>query len=130
MAEEEPWGWSKPSSILVLHPAMMLVEYNGNPQTKKIITELADGFLAHRKKDASANPRQSIAIRFADDKEAPNNRGSVMPVFWAAWKWTGDAKYLEPFQRSGTESFGKHSGERARSIGAAADMGKRRSSRS
>ena len=50
MAEEEPWGWSKPSSILVLHPAMMLVDYNGNPQLKKIITELADGFLAHRQR--------------------------------------------------------------------------------
>src|SRR6185436_19947737 len=55
LAEDEPWGWSKPSSILAFHPAMMLVEYNGNPRMKQIITELADGFLAHRKKDANAN---------------------------------------------------------------------------
>ncbi|HEV7747150.1 MAG TPA: LamG-like jellyroll fold domain-containing protein [Pyrinomonadaceae bacterium] len=103
LAEEEPWGWSKPSSILAFHPAMMLVEYNGNPQMKHIITELADGFLAHRKKDA--NFRQSIAIRFADDKEAPNNRGSVLPIFWAAWKWTGDAKYLEPFKDQGPRAL-------------------------
>src|SRR5262249_44355647 len=92
--EEEPWGWSKPSSILVLHPAIMLAEYNGNPTIRKIITELADGFLAHRQ---NGRVRQNIAIRFSDDQEAPNNRGSVLPIFWAAWKWTGNAKYLEPF---------------------------------
>ncbi|HEV7474005.1 MAG TPA: LamG-like jellyroll fold domain-containing protein, partial [Pyrinomonadaceae bacterium] len=102
LAEEEPWGWSKPSSILVLHPALLLVDYNGNPQLKKLITELADGFLAHRKKE---NPRQAIAIRFSDDKEAPNNRGNILPVYWAAWKWTGDAKYLAPFQDQGPRAL-------------------------
>jgi len=105
MAEEEPWGWSKPSSILVLHPGIMLVDYNGNPRMKKIITELADGFLAHRHKDSGGAIRQSIAIRFSDDKEAPNNRGSVLPIFWAAWKWTGDSKYLEPFRDEGSRSL-------------------------
>ena len=105
MAEEEPWGWSKPSSILVLHPGIMLVDYNGNPRMKKIITELADGFLAHRQKDPSGTVRQSIASRFIDDKVAPNNRGSVLPVYWAAWKWTGDAKYLEPFRDEGSRSL-------------------------
>ena len=105
IAEEEPWGWSKPSSILVLHPAMMLVNYNGNPQLKSTITELADGFLAHRRPDAGSTPRQSIAIRFSDDKEAPNNRGNVLPVFWAAWKWTGDKKYLTPYQDLGPRAL-------------------------
>src|SRR5262249_12916939 len=81
IAEEETWGWSKPSSILVLHPAIMLAEYNGNPTIKKIVTELADGFLAHRQ---NGRVRQNIAIRFKDDQEAPNNRGSVLPIFWAA----------------------------------------------
>ena len=32
----------------MLHPAMLLADYNGNPQLRKFITELADGFLAHR----------------------------------------------------------------------------------
>jgi hypothetical protein len=103
MAEEEPWGWSKPSSILVLHPAMLLVEYNGSPELRKVIVELADGFLAHRQKDPTS--RQSFAIRFVDDKEAPNYRGNVLPVFWAAWKWTGDRKYLEPFQTLGPRAL-------------------------
>ena len=105
IAEDEPWGWSKPSSILVLHPAMMLVDYNGNPQLKKLITELADGFLAHRKPDVGGTFRQANAIRFSDDHEAPNNRGNVLPVFWAAWKWTGDPKYLAPFQDQGARAL-------------------------
>ena len=103
IAEEEPWGWSKPSSILVLHPAMLLVAYNGNPEMKKLIVELADGFLAHRKKESGGSFR--FAIRFSDDKEAPNNRGSVLPVFWAAWKFTGDSKYLAPFQDQGPRAL-------------------------
>jgi len=75
MATEEPWGWSKPSSILVLHPLIMLAEYNGNPAIKKIITELADGYLAHRQ---NGRVRLNIGIRFSDDQEAVNNRGSVL----------------------------------------------------
>jgi concanavalin A-like lectin/glucanase superfamily protein len=105
VAEEEPWGWAKPSGILVLHPGMMLVDYNGNPEIRKVITELADGFLAHRKKDVSGRAGLSMAIRFADDQEAPNTRGSVLPVLWAAWKWTGDAKYLEPFKDEGARAL-------------------------
>jgi Concanavalin A-like lectin/glucanases superfamily len=102
MATEEPWGWSKPSSTLVLHPGILLVNYNGNPTMKKVITELADGFLAHRQ---NGRVRTNIAIRFSDDQEAPNNRGSVLPIFWAAWKWTGDAKYLEPFRDLGPRAL-------------------------
>ncbi|HSQ23689.1 MAG TPA: LamG-like jellyroll fold domain-containing protein [Pyrinomonadaceae bacterium] len=105
MAEEEPWGYSKPSSILVLHPGIMLVEYNGNPQIKKIITELADGFLAHRKKDIGGRASLSMAIRFTDDQETPNNRGNVLPILWAAWKWTGNEKYLAPFRDEGARAL-------------------------
>jgi len=102
MATEEPWGWSKPSSILVLHPSIMLANYNGNPMIRKIITELADGFLAHR---LDGRVRQNIAIRYSDDQEAVNNRGSVLPVFWAAWKFSGDPKYLEPFRDLGPRAL-------------------------
>lgn len=105
VAEEEPWGYSKPSSILVFHPGIMLVDYNGNPQMKRIITELADGFLAHRKKDVGGRASLSMAIRFADDQEIANNRGSVLPILWSAWKWTGDEKYLAPFREEGARAL-------------------------
>src|SRR6185436_14171428 len=76
--------------------------YNGNPAIRKVITELADGFLAHRQ---DGHVRQNIAIRFVDDAEATNNRGSVLPVLWAAWKFSGDAKYLEPFRDLGPRAL-------------------------
>lgn len=105
MATEEPWGWSKPPSILAFHPALMLVEFNGNPLMKRIVTELADGFLAHRKRDERGRYRLSAAIRFADDYDMPWPRGSVLPIFWAAYRWTGDARYLLPFQDEGSRSL-------------------------
>ncbi|MGZ8843115.1 MAG: LamG-like jellyroll fold domain-containing protein, partial [Pyrinomonadaceae bacterium] len=105
IAEDEPWGWAKPSGILVFHPAMVLGDYNGNPEIKRVVKELADGFLAHRKKDVSGRAALSMAIRFADDQEAPNSRGSVLPILWAAWKWTGDPKYLEPFKDEGARAL-------------------------
>ena len=105
MATEEPWGWSKPSSVLVLHPALMLVRFNGSPLMKRVVTELADGFLAHRRKTEDGRYRLNAAIRFADDRDAPWLRGSVLPVFWAAWRWTGDAKYLQPFRDEGPRAL-------------------------
>ena len=33
---------------MVFHPALSLVLFNGTPETRKMILEIADGFLAHR----------------------------------------------------------------------------------
>jgi hypothetical protein len=98
MATEEPWGWSKPHSVLAFHPALLLVRYNGNPSMKKVIAELADGLLAHRKQGEDGRYRISGAIRFADDAEMPWTRGSYLPLLWGAYRLTGDTKYLQPFR--------------------------------
>ncbi|MBC7930449.1 MAG: LamG domain-containing protein, partial [Rubrivivax sp.] len=105
MAEEEPWGWSKPHSYLAFHPSALLVEYNGNPRMKKIITELADGLLAHRKKDASGKYTLNATVKFQTDEDKPPAQGRVWPIFWAAWRWTGDAKYLQPYRDEGPQSL-------------------------
>ena len=105
MATEEPWGWSKPHSILVFHPALMLVRYNGNPPMKRVVTELADGFLAHRKKGDDGRFRLNPAIRFDDDADAPWARGSILPFMWGAYRVTGDDKYLQPFRDEGPRSL-------------------------
>ena len=57
MAKDDPWGCAKAYSYLVLQPGQLLVDYNGNPAAKKILLELADGFLAHRKKMPMAATR-------------------------------------------------------------------------
>ena len=74
MATEGVWGWSKPSSYLVLHPAMSLVEFNGSPRVKKWLLELADGLLAHRRVDASGVASIGTTIEFATDKDVPGRR--------------------------------------------------------
>src|SRR5215207_785173 len=105
MATEEPWGWSKPHSILVFHPALMLVRYNGSPEMRRVVAELADGFLAHRKKGDDGRFRINGAIRFDDDADAPWARGSILPFLWGAYRVTGDAKYLQPFVDEGPRSL-------------------------
>ncbi len=110
LAEEEPWGTSKPYSYLVCQVPQLLVEYNGNPTAKKYLLELTDGLLAHRKPGVTATGNRTsgrrggseggslpTAIRFADDAERTATR-SMNPwhLFWGAWKWTGEQRYLAP----------------------------------
>ncbi len=49
MATGGVWGWSKEASYMDFHPALSLVLFNGMPETRKMILELADGILAHYK---------------------------------------------------------------------------------
>ncbi len=43
------------------------------------------------------------AIHFTDDKDYPWPRHYfAWPLFWTAWKWTGDRKYLDPIFDFGT----------------------------
>ena len=105
VATEEPWGWSKPHSILAFHPALLLVRYNGNPEMKKVIAELADGLLAHRRQAEGGGYRISGAIRFSDDAEMPWPRGSYLPFIWGAYRVTGDARYLQPFRDMGAAAL-------------------------
>ena len=55
MAQEGVWSWSYAASYLMVHPLLSLVEFNSNPRAKKLVIELLDGLLAHRKKDANGN---------------------------------------------------------------------------
>ena len=49
VVREGIWQWAKPYDNLILHPALLLVDCNGNPETMKLILEIADGYLAHGK---------------------------------------------------------------------------------
>ncbi|MES1166777.1 MAG: hypothetical protein ABUL68_02145, partial [Pseudomonadota bacterium] len=75
MATDEPWGYAKAYSYLVCQVPLLLVDYNGSPEPKKYLTELADGLLAHRKADENGRFSLPSAIRFVDDKEAVSTRG-------------------------------------------------------
>ncbi|MGA2148399.1 MAG: LamG-like jellyroll fold domain-containing protein [Bryobacteraceae bacterium] len=101
MSEEGVWGWQKAYSFLVFQPGALLVQFNGAPPTRKLILELADGLLAHRKQDASGRYSIHNVINFKTDEDMASPLGIDWYVFWAAYKWTGDPKYLQPLQDEG-----------------------------
>jgi hypothetical protein len=129
IAEDGVWGWSKPSSHLVLHPAIALVDFNGAPHVRKWLLELADGILAHRKADASGGFSLRTTIQFSTDDDlsaAPPTGGNterVYPVLWAAYRWTGDRKYLQPFLDAGVRGLASISADALHAAGLRSDWG-------
>ncbi len=106
MATEEPWGWTKPYSYLILQPGQLLVDYNGNPAVRKLLLELADGLLAHRRRDASGRFVLQPTVQFESDREGSVIRGYFpWPLFWSSWRWSGDSKYLDPIMDGGPFSL-------------------------
>ena len=104
MAEDGVWGWAKSRSYYVFHPALQLVSFNGTPETRKLVTEVADGMLAHRHADANGKMTMHYTVNFHTNEDLP---GTQDPWFmlWAAYKWTGDAKYVAPFGDSPAASL-------------------------
>ena len=97
MAEGGVWGWGKSRSYMVFHPALSLVLFNGTPRTRTMIEEIADGFLAHRHLDADGKYHMHYTVNFHTNEDLP---GSQEPAFilWAAYRWTGDKKYVAGFE--------------------------------
>lgn len=122
ISEDPIWASSvtRYYSYLILHPGQVLVEYNGNPKVKRLLLELADGLLAHRKKDTRGKYYLPNEILFPSGEEGRRGFGialdnevnglelpggdsggmnfgpDIANFLWAAWRWTGDNKYLSP----------------------------------
>ena len=111
MAEGGVWGWSKTRGYYVFQPALSMVLYNGSPETKKMMLEVADGLLAHRKLGAGGRYTTSATINFKTDQEAGaggggfGGGGAPWFLFWSAYRWTGDKKYLDPLLDGGAASL-------------------------
>jgi hypothetical protein len=97
---EGPWEWQKPYSFGVTHPAILIGDYNGDATARGLVTGLADGYIAHVAKDGSY-PNE---INWRSDAERGGTvlqgggAGGPFQVFWAAWRFTGDPKYLVPIK--------------------------------
>ena len=104
MSEGGVWGWSKEASYMVFHPALSLVLFNGNAETRKMILELADGFLAHYKPGPNGKPSLHAEVNFKSDEDKPTGMRPWF-ILWAAYRWTGDARYLKPFIDAPVESL-------------------------
>jgi hypothetical protein len=105
MATGGVWGWAKDRSYMVFHPALLLAEYNGTPETVKMVTEVADGFLSHRRPDANGKMTMHFTVNFHTNEDLPSAAMTPWFVLWGAYKFTGDNKYLQPFGDNGAESL-------------------------
>ncbi|MFT3997860.1 MAG: hypothetical protein QM667_10675, partial [Asticcacaulis sp.] len=98
IAREGHLGWQRHFGLLITHPGLLLVAYNEAPETRKLILEVADGWLAHGKDDGKGNWSFPTDIEWATDKTSGSGIQSAASLFWAAYRWTGDAKYLRPIE--------------------------------
>lgn len=102
VVREGPWGWEHPYSYIFLQPGMQLVNFNGNPELKKLILNIADSYISYGKQNTDGSWCFPEFFNSATDETkgclAPNTRGiyGVTQLFWAAYAWTGDKKYLTP----------------------------------
>jgi hypothetical protein len=105
MAEGGVWGWTKARVYMDFHPALDLVLFNGAPETRKMVLETVDGMLAHRKQEADGRFVTRTDINFKTDEDLPGGDSTPDFMFWAAYRWTGDKKYLLPFMDAGQSSL-------------------------
>jgi hypothetical protein len=104
MAEGGVWGWSKEASYMDFHPALSLVLFNGMPETRKMLLELADGIIAHYKPGPDGRPTLHLEVNFKSDEDKPTGDRAWF-ILWAAYRWTGDEKYIKPFLDAPLESM-------------------------
>jgi hypothetical protein len=96
---EGPWEWQKPYSFTVTHAPILIGLYNGNSAARGLVTGLIDGWMAHGKQDSEGRWTYPNEINWRSDAERVGDRGGVttsLQSAWAAWRWTGDEKYLRP----------------------------------
>lgn len=106
---EGPWQRQKGNNFLIFHPGILLVEWNGAPQVRDIILQTLDGYLAHQS-PATKGPGVTLPAQI----DWPSDENIVTAVgaggsglagatssFLAAWRWTGDEKYIQPLLPDG-----------------------------
>jgi len=81
-------------SHFILHPGMYLIWYNGSPEVRKLVRELADSLLDHWRE--SRYPDLAQGVLFATDqvlsRSAP--RPAIFSLFWGLYESTGDPRTL------------------------------------
>ena len=95
---EGPWEWQKDQSVLVLHPGLLMGDFNGDPTSRKYVIGLADGILAHGKVSADGETTWPDEINWRTDETKgvlPVNT-PAMQLLWGAFRLTGDPKYRQP----------------------------------
>ena len=69
-----------------------------------MVLELADGFLAHYKPGPDGKYSLHAQVNFKTDEDLPTGMRPWF-ILWAAYRWTGDEKYVKPFVDLGSASL-------------------------
>jgi len=129
IADEGVWEWAlQPHQFLLLQPVLTLAAFNGNPRARQLAIDMADGLLAHARKDKDGKLVLDTEINFSSDSARPSPLGSKgvlgmsmgyggtlstssagVQLLWAVYKFTGEKKYLQPLLDSGKEVLGSMS---------------------
>ena len=98
---EGPWEWQKPYSFTVMHAPILMGVYNGNPIARGLVTGVIDGWMAHGKQAPDGHWLYPNEINWRTDAERVGDGGGIttpLQSAWAAYRFTGDAKYLRPVE--------------------------------
>jgi hypothetical protein len=101
MYREGAWEWQKPYSFTVMHAPILLGLYNASPASRALVTGVVDGWMAHGKQDANGGWSYPNEINWRTDAERVGDGGGAttsLQSAWAAWRFTGDVKYLNPIK--------------------------------
>ncbi|GAA0679675.1 hypothetical protein FHT00_003188 [Sphingomonas insulae] len=99
MYRQGAFAWQKPYSFTVLHGPVLLGLYNGSPAARGLVTGVIDGWMAHGKQAADGSWSYPNEINWDTDATRVGDGGGVstpLQSAWAAWRFTGDDKYLRP----------------------------------
>jgi len=125
VAQEGVWLWSSPPEYLILQPAIYLGQFYGNPAARKLIINVVNSLLDHARKSTDGKTIIDVEINYDNDQSRPSPLGDLplgemgfnafsnvstevpaLHLFWAAWVWTGDPKYLKPIIDIGPKVLG------------------------
>lgn len=92
----EDVAWQRDRSFLITHPGLLLVDYNDTPQVRELLLATLDDWLAHAGDNGSDELQLPAEIHWNSDQGRGSGIGLAAHNFWAAYRWTGDKKYLRP----------------------------------
>jgi len=116
IADEGIWEWSlQQQEYLLMEPVLTLAEFNGNPRARQLAIDVADGLLAHARKDSKGKIVLDSEINFSSDSTRPSPLGTkgmlassmgdgatistssaALQLLWGVYRMTGENMYLQP----------------------------------
>lgn len=97
--KEDPRQWSFPWSYNILHPLYFIAGYNGNPELRQTVIDMADGVLSYADSKDSIYKKTYFVTGDVTETVSGALSGAdciheAKPLFLAAYHFSGDSTYL------------------------------------